>query len=100
MADVWGEGDVVGVSGDREVESGLDLGSMVVLEEWRRVGDVLGFKTAFAGGVHKVSLAGDVKGDVRAGLLNVGAMEVDLGVGGDAVDGHVEVGKEKGGVIG
>ena len=97
---VRGEWEVVGVGGDREMESGLDVGSVVVLEEGWRVGDVLGFKTAFSGGVLEVSLAGDVEGDVRAGLLNVGAVEVDFGVGGDAVDGHIEVGKEKGGVIG
>ena len=36
------------------MESGLDLGSVMVLEEWGRVGDVLGFKPALSSGVHEV----------------------------------------------
>ena len=61
MTNVGGEWDIIGIGGDWEVEPGLDLGSVVVLEERRGVGDVLGFKPTLSSGVHEVSLACDVE---------------------------------------
>ena len=82
------------------METGLDFGMVVALEEGWVVGNVLCLEVALSCMGNTWSLPCDVQGDVGSELVSVGSVEVDLGGGWDAVNCHIGVGIEEGGLIG
>ena len=93
-----GEVVIRGVEGHGE-ELGDDSGRCVLLRRGAVPG-ITGGELAVSSRVHEESFSRDVEGQVRSGLVDVRAVEVDQGRGGHRVDCHIPDGMEEGSDIG